>query len=138
MEWFKKLKKKFKKAQKKAQKKKRDIILEAINKAIQDEIDHYNDLGPDDILDVQVKNEHLDRLEDLYKLRDRHLHDKRTKCEHRAELSRVIVPVLLSTVAGAILTGWFWYQENKEDKILSGTVAKEFPRVVLGWIFRKH
>lgn len=134
MEWFKKLKKKIKKAQKK----KRDIILEAINKAIQDEIDHYNDLGPDDILDVQVKNEHLDRLEDLYKLRDRHLHDKRAKCEHRAELSRVIVPVLLSTVAGAILTGWFWYQENKEDKILTGTVAKEFPRVILGWIFRKH
>jgi len=138
MEWTRKLKKKIKKAKKKALKKKRDVILESIDKAIDAEIRHYNKLGPDDIFDVQVKNEHLDRLEDLYKLRDRHLHDKRTKSEHRTELGKVIIPVLLSTVAGGILTAWFWYKENVKDEILTGAVAKEFPRVILNQIFKKH
>ena len=113
-----------------------DIIDKALDEAIKIELEEYNKLDRFDAIDAWTMNEHLERLEDLYKLKKEHHARKEAAKERRSDIAKVVIPVLLSTTVGALLTGYFWYKENVKDGILTGVVAKEIPRVILGQIFK--
>lgn len=113
-----------------------DIIEKALDEAIKIELEEYNDLDRYDAVDAWVMQEHLERLEELYKLKREHHARKESAACRRSDVAKVVIPVLLSTTVGALLTGYFWYKENVKDGILTGVVAKEIPRVILNQIFR--
>lgn len=113
-----------------------DVIDKALDEAIKIELEEYNDLDRYDAIDAWTMQEHLERLEELYKLKKEHHARKEAAKDRRSDVAKVVIPVLCSTGVGCILTAYFWYKENVKDGILTGVVAKEIPRVILGHIFR--
>ena len=112
-----------------------ELLKEELIAEMRNELNHMKDLGRGDVYDVQIRSEHLDRLDKEAKLLNGLKSEDLKKIESKTEARKGIVPAIIgavATMASASILILF-----EKDECITGNAAKELLRKIFSGFNRK-
>lgn len=112
-----------------------ELLKEELIAEMRNEIDALSKLDRDDVFDVQVRLEHLERLESEVKILNSIKTEDFKKVEAKTEIKKGIIPSIIG--AGATILSAIALMIFEKEECITGSSAKEFLRKIFGG-FKKN
>lgn len=112
-----------------------ELLKEELISEMRSEINALGNLDRDDVFDVQVRLEHLDRLETEVKLLNSLKAEDFKKVEAATEVKKGLIPAIIG--AGATIISAIALMIFEKEECITGSTAKEFLRKIFSG-FKKN